>query len=199
MPVPRQEAYRRIEASARRRFDVLARRLADGKIDLATWQERFLDILIDRHAAAAEIGRRRATGAAPGRLDEDTSLGGVVADSEALYLQGFADDIAGGRYTGEDGRIDAEAISRRSGFYAARLLGTANEAFALGSGEGESFDWVLGGAEDHCQDCPDLAAGSPYPAALLWAYPRGGTTACLFHCKCHLKRVGDGRTGFLPA
>lgn len=192
---PSQASYSALERKTDRQLVNLTGRLADGKITLEKWQDRFLGVLEQRHSDAWTLGRQRA-GDSAAQSQDDTQEGAAITDGEARFLQRFADDIAEGRYAREDGTLDKEKLQKRAGFYAKRLLGSCNEAFVTHSDPDATFDWVMGSAE-HCDDCPALAAGSPYSADVLWTFPRSGATQCLFHCKCHLKR-SDKITGFLP-
>lgn len=191
---PSQASYASLEKKADRQLVNLTGRLADGKLSVETWQDRFLGVLEQRHSDAWTLGRQRAGDLAT-QSQADTQEGAAITDGEARFLQRFVDDINEGRYTGEDGTLDKPKLQARARFYAKRLLGSANESFVTHSEPETEFTWVMGGAE-HCGDCPDLAAGSPYTADVLWTYPRSGGTQCLFHCKCHLKR-SDKLTGFL--
>jgi hypothetical protein len=48
--------------------------------------------------------------------------------------------------------------------------------------------WVLDPAAQHCEDCPGLAAGSPYAnLADIGTVPGGPGVACGAHCRCHLE------------
>jgi hypothetical protein len=74
------------------------------------------------------------------------------------------------------------------------MVGTANELFVMASVL-YSFDWVMGGAEQHCERCPELARNSPYAWDMLPTVPKSNGTPCLYNCRCYLKR-SDGVTGF---
>ena len=46
--------------------------------------------------------------------------------------------------------------------------------------------WTLHPAE-HCVNCLELAAGSPYTKETLPTFPKRGDTQCLTNCKCTLE------------
>jgi len=95
-----------------------------------------------------------------------------------------------------DGAVRADTVKSRQDLYAQKLRGTANEAFVESGEDNEEYDWILGGTERHCEDCPRIAALSPFTKETLFAYPCSGDTECLGNCDCVLKRVSDGVKGF---
>ena len=196
MKRPTQAAYNKLERATERKLVTATNRLASGKIDVEAWQDKIADILADKHAAAAALGRQRA-GDFTERNKDDDVFGQVMATEEARYLGWFADDVTGGRYTLEDGTLDADRLNSRVTNYSRKLLATANEGFVQASDAADTFDWHQGATEDSCSECPELAKGGPYTAATIPTYPRAGATKCLFHCKCALVRQ-DGINGFLP-
>src|SRR5438552_3594131 len=104
--------------------------LAGGKIGVDEWHGIVLETLAEAHAQAGYLGRVRAGDTAPFDAD-DARFGQLVAQEEMPFLDGFRDDIAAGRYTGEEGTLDAGQVERRAQMYVARLYGTANEALGL--------------------------------------------------------------------
>lgn len=46
--------------------------------------------------------------------------------------------------------------------------------------------WNLWPPAEHCEDCPELAKGSPYTKDTLPTHPAQGDTKCLRNCKCFL-------------
>ncbi len=168
-------------------------------------------ILLDGHFEALKLGYERA-----GVFDYDADhlkmLARGIKDKESDFLQGYHDqnggwhrgflgDIKSGddpRYFNEDGTFRPGSLDARSDLYVGRMRGSANEAFAIASFEEDpetEFTWALGGTEDHCEDCPEIAAGSPYTQDTLYTYPGAGDTECLGRCLCILERE-DGATGF---
>lgn len=186
-------AFHRFTREVTADVDEITAHLAGGKIGVEEWAGIMLDTLAEAHAQAGFLGRQRAGDRAPFDTD-DTRFGRLVAQEEWPYLSGFAHDIATGRYTGEDGALDVEAVGRRAGLYVARTYGTANEALALT--DGGEIAWLLGPA-DHCRSCLTLAANSPYPPGSLPTVPRGGKTVCLQNCACRLE-TASGLRGFAP-
>lgn len=195
MKRPTQAAYNKLERATAKRITTLAGRLASGKLTPADWSGEMIDLLADKHGGAAALGRQRA-GDLTARNDDDDLLGAAVADEEARYLQGFVAAIGAGKYTGADGKLDKDKLTRRAVLYSRKLLATANEAFVQASDPVDLFDWHLGPTEDNCDECPALAEGGPYTPETIPTYPRAGATPCMFHCKCSLVRA-DGINGFL--
>jgi hypothetical protein len=149
-------------------------------------------ILLRGHAMAGYLGRRRAGDMAPYDQD-DTTFGQMLTAEQQPFLDGFVADLAGDRYEGEDGRPMALPILRRAEMYVDRMRGSANEAFVLASSPRDLLYWRLGGAEHHCDGCPAIAAGNPYNASTLPAFPADASQPCRTNCRCHLER-GDGVT-----
>lgn len=163
-----------------------------GYLTASDFGDRIVEKLEDAHTAAGTLGRNRAGDDAPADAD-DRAFAEQIVDGQVEYLARFVQDLESGRYRDEHGNEDTDAIADRAGLYANRLTGTANEAFALSSPD-ETFDWILGG-ENNCDDCPELAAGSPYTAENLPPPPGSNATQCLFNCNCSLER-SDGVSGF---
>jgi len=60
-----------------------------------------------------------------------------------------------------------------------------------GSTNDQQFRWQLGSVlTEHCDDCLELAANSPYTKDTLPTVPRAGDTKCLWRCKCSLIPIG---------
>jgi hypothetical protein len=53
------------------------------------------------------------------------------------------------------------------------------------------MDWTLDDAADHCEDCPELADGSPYSVDDIPTWPAQGDTQCLDRCKCMITADKD--------
>jgi hypothetical protein len=146
------------------------------------------ELLTKYHTVAVYEGRKRAGDRTPPE-DDDRRFAETVMRSEDPFIAEFQADLDAGKY---DDR-GVQPIMRRAQYYLKRVMGTANEAWALTTPGG--IWWVMGGAEDHCPDCPRLAAQSPYTALTLPTYPRACETQCLFNCKCFL-RAEDGSHSF---
>lgn len=165
----------------------------------ATFFQRFDDLLFRAHSDAHFLGQFDA-GGSPSR-GFARLRGRVVADEDSYYLRGFVDDLIGGRYM-RDGELNADAVLRRMGLYQGKVRGSATVGFVDGSQNQDLFFWILGGHEAHCSDCPELAAMSisaPFSKSTLFQYPGDGSTPCLGHCKCYLKRIRDGAESQRPS
>jgi hypothetical protein len=148
-------------------------------------------ILLRGHATAGYLGRKRAGDMAPYDAD-DTEFGKMIAAEQQPFLDGFVADLEGSRYEGEDGRQMALPILRRAEMYVDRMRGSANEAFVLASGPRELFWWKRHSSES-CPGCEAIAAGNPYNASTLPAFPADASQPCRTNCRCRLER-GDGIT-----
>lgn len=175
----------------------LARRFAAGELSVERWMQEFDALLKAGHTDAHLIGQR----AAGGFEDVATARfwGGYFAQTEAQYMQGFALDLLAmdPRYFGEDGEWRADAMHNRMRLYLGKTRGTAGYGFVHGSPPGSQYDWELMALEDHCEDCPVIAAGGPYTKETLYTTPGAGDTPCLGNCKCRLVRK-DGAVGIDP-
>jgi hypothetical protein len=90
-----------------------------------------------------------------------------------------------------------QAIRNRARLYVQKMRGTSGQAFVSASGGDAEFNWVLAAVE-HCDECPVLAAKSPWFGDELYTTPGNGDTPCRSNCKCHLVRKSDGLTSFKP-
>lgn len=170
--------------------------LAAGHLTPSDFAEEMGVTLERAHEQAGILGRLRAGDLSPVNED-DRIFAQRVMRGEVDFLSGFEKDIEAGRYTDATGLLDREALLRRAESYTGRVEGTANETFGLASPADALFHWRLGGAEAHCTQCPDRAAGGPYTVAQLevMGYPRTNATDCLYHCRCRIVR-SDGVPGF---
>lgn len=186
----------RLTNSTIRRVNRLVTRLQSEKITLPEFQADFHDLLVEKHARAAFLGRTRAGDKAPFEAD-DLQFGALIAEDEAKFLDRFVLEMLLKKPTvsHDDGSLDFARIRARAQMYAGRLTGTANQTFVLASDEKELFDWILG-ATEHCEVCPAIASAGPYTTYTLPTYPRANQTPCLFNCDCTLKRRSDGKLGF---
>lgn len=124
-----------------------------------------------------------------------------IKDGESTYLQNFLNAIKSGddpRYFDlETGLIKPGSMHWRTGLYVGKMRGTANQGFTAASFDEDAdteFDWELG-AEHHCEDCPRIAAMSPYNQSTMYTDPGAGDTECLGNCDCRWVRR-DGVKGF---
>jgi len=189
-----QTRFERTFAKHSRQANNIVKKLANKDLDAEQFGDAFDALLWKAHTDAITLGRKRAGDYAP-QHEDDQNLALDIKDSDADYLNSFIDDIKSGRYTLEDGSLNADAIQSRAQLYIRKTRGSANESFVNASDDDDYFIWQLGFTE-HCSDCIDLAAGSPYSKDELWTYPGQGDTVCLGNCACNLQRVSDGRKGF---
>lgn len=182
----------------RREMHAITDRLIAKEINVDDWADLMHAAILEGHTKGWQLGRHLS-----GDLEDDLNdlLRGLnKADAEKYYLQGFRDALLARdpRYWDEELEEFKESIKSRQDLYLGKMRGTANEAFVNKSPRNNrEFDWVLGGTEDHCEDCPEFAADSPWQADELFAYPGSGETQCKFNCLCHLVR-SDGVSGFKP-
>lgn len=169
---------------------------SSGLLTGEAFADRLGVLLEEGHALAVVIGRHHAGDTAP-MEEDDKTFAQTVMDDEATYLSFFSSEIASGKYGTAAEHPQTEQLRRRAYLYLGRYRGTANEAWVLASPADSRWDWVLAEKEEeaHCNDCPELAEGSPYTADTLPTYPGANDTDCLFNCTCNLKR-GDGTSGF---
>jgi len=164
----------------------LAARLARGEADVREWADGLGRAILSGHSRAWRWAR-----ASSGDLEEseaDGLVGRARLDAEAPYLLRFAEQVEGGW----GGEMVEAAVARRSGTYAGAIRGTATEGFFSLGDPADEYRWVLGAVEDHCTECPSLAAAGPWKPDELYVWPGSNDTPCLFNCKCHLSRVSDG-------
>jgi len=189
-----QARFEKLIGSINKRFDRAARKWQPG--GTSDWQEEMSDILYSGHAGAWRIGANQAGGQAS--RAEIAAAASQAADEQSFYLNRFSADLIAGKYVDDEtGDIDHDGISARAQMYSGAMRGTANLSWINYSDDDDEFDWVLGAVEDHCDDCPYLAEGSPYTKDSLPTVPGENQTPCLFHCKCHLRRR-DGAKSIEP-
>jgi hypothetical protein len=153
-----------------------------------------IEALIEGHSRGAYLGRTMAGNDVP-YGEYDTAFGSLVGEEEAIYLEGFLDDINSGKYTNADGTIDVEAIEARAELYEGRLRGTANEAFANTLDPDDLVYWEYGNTVNHCGTCTDLHDNSPYKPSEIPVYPGENACECSIGCGCGL-RTESGKAGF---
>lgn len=166
------------------RLDQYARQYIAGTLS----QERFLfwamATIRQAHYSAATIGAQAAGGV---QFNTYTVATRTAAQQES-FVDAFARDLANGRYDPKsDGGQGAAARKRRFELYGLRLTGTANAVMlAVAQAQGLDVLWELGENEDHCPDCPRIAARGWMKATELHQVPGDGQTICLVCCKCSL-------------
>lgn len=173
----------------------LADRMESG-LDKSVWLHEFDRWVREGHIEAHRRGQLTAEGTVQEALAR--LRGRTIADNESPFIQGFYNDISDGNFTDDYGDFKADALYYRMRLYLGKMRGTAGYGFVDGSSSTEVFDWVVGGVEDHCADCPILASGGPYTHDTLYTTPGMCDTPCLGNCKCHLRRHSDGLTSPQP-
>lgn len=160
-----------------------------GNISITQLQQAFVTTLKGAHVQAAHLGRRMA-GVTDPLHPADEAFAQTVMFEQARYLSGLISDIRGGRYPSVGEAVNSD-LARRIRMYADRLLGTFNATWRLALPVGTMLDWVLGVPEtNHCQTCPQRAAGGPYDAHLVTFDPGDGTSECGVLCLCRWQIVG---------
>jgi len=172
----------------------LIERLASSKISPDEWYELFDALLLEGHTNSAWIGRSLSAGEVLELIEDDLIYGRSIKDADADYLLNFLDDITAGRY-GELTDLSSAQIENRVKLYINKMRGTVNSSFLDSSPPDAEWYWRLGGNEEHCTSCPELAAMSeetPFLTSDLPTVPGQGGTECLTNCLCHLERVANG-------
>lgn len=194
---PSQSEFRRALIGRRNNVHEIVDRLVADKIGIDQFGDDFYRQLLDGHAQSWGLGRNRG-----GDLAEDLNdflRGREKADEESEYLQRFLDDLQTERYRdAESGALKGDPIKLRTDLYVQKMRGTAGEAFVHTFEAEEELEWSLGTDESHCEDCPQMAALSPFTKETLFSYPGDGQTECLSRCLCHLVRLSDSITSFKP-
>lgn len=167
------------------------------------WADRFTALLTDYHARAHQLGQ--GVNPVPSLAREHAyqvmNIGkGGRSIPEADFVLGFLNDLIARdeRYFLEGGGVDEDELLRRMRMYQGKMRGSAGWGFVDIETPVAEFDWVLGGVEDHCADCPELANLSPWYKVTLYTTPGAGDTPCLFNCKCWLVNTGTGETSVKP-
>jgi len=166
------------------------RQLSKGKLDLNEFAVEVLSSLRDAHVIAGYVGRNFAGDEEKEVKPSDYLHGESQIEEQMTYFYDFVTDISTGRY-GPPDDLREQSILSRLHLYSARLYGSANEAWAerLTSDADPIVFWRLGPNENHCKDCPELAAGSPYRLSELPTLPGMGATQCSTNCRCYLENA----------
>jgi hypothetical protein len=187
--IPRRPSQQNFNAMLRTRqndLNALIDQLAKGELTPREWADAFDEVLLNGHTQAWAMGRQRAGDLYPMK-PSDQMVGIIAKDAEAPFLQGFMQDIIDGRYRDDEGEWKIGQIKQRASLYVGKMRGTASEAWVKAGPQDEPIKWVMLALE-HCTDCPEMAALSPWEPGDLWAYPGSGDTECLGNCKCVLRR-----------
>lgn len=185
--VPTDADFARMLARRRKEFASITKQLVKGDIDAFEWATRFEAILLEGHTNAAHMGRMLALQEAVEGDLVDILRGQTAVDAEHYYTQGFLESLLNKdpRYWDEEAKKwNQVAIRQRQDFYLGKMRGTANEAFIAESPDEAEIYWRLGGAEDHCEECPEYAEMSPWLKNELPTWPGDNDTPCRFNCTC---------------
>ena len=195
---PTQAEFEKVLRGHRTQLQSLILQLNSGVLNIAEFGDEFYKLLLEGHADSWALGRQRAGDLTQSGPD-DLLIARGIADGQSEFLNDFLNSLENdARYRYEDGTFNLKIVTNRSDMYVSRMRATASEAFVEASDSGDEFNWVLGDVEEHCGDCPELASISPWTADTLFTHPGAGDTPCLTNCKCHLVRLSDEITAFLP-
>jgi hypothetical protein len=185
-------------ARARRGMVRITNRLAGGEINTEEWGRLFHLLIQGGHAEGWYLGRLLGGGDLSPFGNDDQLMGVAKADEEADFLRRFMAAIEGGdsRYWDDTGNLRVPSVLARMNLYVGKMRGTANEA--LVETADQEWYWRLGAPEEHCDDCPQIAALSPFTRDANVGYPGSGDTACLGNCQCYVQ-LANGVRGFMPA
>jgi hypothetical protein len=177
----------------------VAREYGKGDLTPREFGDEVYRFLPMAHAQAAYLGRRHA--GITGAFDEDDMRFGLhAAEEQEQFLQGFVEDLSGGRYErpGADKTttvIDVPMLERRLTKYAMAVAATANEAWVEGMPEATLYHWRDVRDKAECPDCEKWALQGPYDRDSLPAIPGDGTSECKSNCRCELITT-DGERSF---
>lgn len=188
------DAFRDLVSQTRAMLADLGSQWAAGEMSAQTFAEAMDEVLLSAHTRAVVIGRTHAGDDAPEDADDRRFAEGVI-ESEHEYLQPFRDQMLSGRYTGEDGTRDGDAVGRRAASYSTRLVGSANEALFLTLPEDTQVWWHTTAEEASCEDCPEMEDASPWLAGEMPYHVGMNQTACLVNCLCY-EMTEAGLRGF---
>lgn len=190
-----QDPWQKMARAFAMQTERLARELSGGVITPQRWRAAMDQLILMRHIEAHQIGQA-AAGITPSASRAATA-GKIIRDFESFYLQGFFEDIVQGRMHDSTGVLSLAKVQARARMYVLKTRSTQAQGFVDGSPPDSAYDWRLGAAEDHCDECPDIAADGPYYEQTLYTHPGEGDTPCLVNCKCFLVR-DDGAISALP-
>lgn len=160
-------------------LESLTRELYAGDRSLSQWQVAVASELKDAHLAQSmfAVGGRSNMGFAEfGRV-------GQTLREQYGFLDKFAQEIAAGTVS------EAQALARIAHYGDSCKQSYWNEYIKKSGG---LLDWILGAVdEQNCDDCPRIAAGSPYTKETIPSSPADGATQCKGRCRCYVTRRGE--------
>lgn len=174
-------------------------RLGKAQISVLDWADMMDAILLDGHTEAAWMGRELGIQEVSARDLVDLVRGRAAADGEQFYLRGFVQALIDKDPRYWDAELEAwreDQIMARQASYLGKMRGTANGAMIEESPKDKDIWWRLGGTEDHCEECPEWAAMSPFKKGEMPTHPGDNDTPCRFNCLCYIEI--DDFAGFRP-
>ena len=187
---------------------IVAKLLADGSPHRfgSSFLEMLRDAYVAAHLAGQSVNGADSQTMARARAQQAVVLGRIVTNpvsgnativhSQGFFLEGFVRDLAARdkRYFDEDGALRVDQVTRRATQYQAGVRSAQAYGVMDSASHAARWKWELGGAEEHCDDCPFLATLEPVPASEWFALPGEGLTQCVVGCKCHMVDVESGQT-----
>lgn len=157
--------------------------LIGGKLTTAEWESALQKAIAEGYENAFRRAREDY-----GILDDlgKRDLGWLERQvkDEYEYLKNFRQDIE------KDNLVDnfPDALRSRAELYGDADGGIYEAGVTSAMPEDILIWWKLGiPATFHCEDCPELADGSPYTIDTLPTFPGSGDTQCLTNCYCTLE------------
>jgi len=166
--------------------------LVSGDLTSAAWERVMADTFAKQHEGIYTAARIEYGGAEDLTKENLNWLHKEIAE-EQKYLKNFRADID----AADLANVSLDAIRARADLYAGKgnTLYQAGKTSAFEGQEVEIY-WELGlPITEHCDDCPDLAANSPYTAETLPCFPGDGNTTCMTNCYCSLQYIGKNANG----
>jgi hypothetical protein len=178
--------------------------------DPILFQEEMQETLLEMHRAAYFAGMEMG-GLVPPSATLARQRAGLVTQAEVQYLRAFGLALQNrdpSVYSLETEQFRIEMIEARAASYVGRGRGSGTDGWLIGGGNAAIVNWTMTAVE-HCEDCPIMAANGPYiyggaaqdrigELAVLPFSPGENLTACLYNCKCVLRRDSDGAESPAP-
>jgi len=159
-----------LQAEAERRFVKIFNRVAAGKIDADEFKSQFQRSIETAYVNAFKSGKGTEK-----LTNKDRRWINTRIAEQYEYLESFADDIAAGSNLASAERAALYARGSQSAYWRGSV-----------SDFDGAVDWILGANTNNCEDCIEMADGSPYEPGELRQVPGDGNTVCLGNCHCVL-------------